>query len=277
MVVVTPHLHLETSSIELGVGLSGHLLVICQCQIAVYSMLCHRSVVQIHHNSQWCVWCIGISLVAVLTLAIVPHLNHEWPGQKSMIHLMEVFLANTIDAHHPGYSCDGVIIWFAVWRKAIKLMASCCHFSVIQWEVAWSHPHFACSVIDMIDPIFIIGWAFPMDDVTAFHVIHYEPPHQCVAIVPQFESEPHLMPSLNAIFYHVIHLLHNHPAAVSRFQHHTILFHHSTVSLYTKFPDAPPSLGALAAKLPYLSLFFSYQSFLSQQRQSMVSLSHTRR
>ena len=101
-----------------------------------------------------------------------------------MIHETESFLANNFDAHSPGCFFDGVVVWFAVWQKATKVMDLRCLFSVVLGNIALSYPHFVCSVIDMICSIYIADPALPEDNVETFHVVHCEPPHICVAVVP---------------------------------------------------------------------------------------------
>jgi hypothetical protein len=63
---------------------------------------------------------------------------------------MELFLPNDFDAHSLGCFCDGVIVWFAIWPKATKVVDSYCLFSVFPGDIALSYPHFVCSVIDMV-------------------------------------------------------------------------------------------------------------------------------
>jgi hypothetical protein len=70
-----------------------------------------------------------------------------------VIHATELFLANNFDAHFPGCFFDGVVVWFAVRPKTTKAMEMGCLFSVVPGDVAFSYPHFVCSVINMIRSI----------------------------------------------------------------------------------------------------------------------------
>jgi hypothetical protein len=84
------------------------------------------------------------------------HSKYESPGQNLVIIAMELFFANNFDSHSPGCFFDGVIVWFAVRWKAMKVMDSQCLFSDNPWDVTFSYPHFVSSVIDMIHSTCIV-------------------------------------------------------------------------------------------------------------------------
>jgi len=148
---------------------------------------------------------------------VLPHLKHIYPAKHLKIHVTEVFLANKFDPHSPGYFFDSVVIWFAVWPKATKLTDLCYHFSVVWCGITLSSADFICLVIDMIHSVYISDPALPKNDIECLHVIQCKPPRICVAVIPQFEFQAHLLPSLNAVFFLVIHCLHDYPASISHF------------------------------------------------------------
>lgn len=157
-------------------------------------------------------------ILRLLWLGLVPpHLKHIYPTIHSKIHATEVFLANKFNCRSPGYFFNGVVVLFAVWPKATKLNDLCYHYSVVWWGITLSYPDFICSVIDMIRSINISHPVLPKNIVESYHDIHCAPPHICVAVVPQFEFQSHLLPSLNAVFFLVIHCLYNYPASISHF------------------------------------------------------------
>jgi hypothetical protein len=82
-----------------------------------------------------------------------------------MAHATEMFLVNKFDIHGEGCFFDGIVVWFAVWLKATKVVNSCSLFSVFPWDVALGYPYFICSVIDMVRSIYIAHPALPEDHV----------------------------------------------------------------------------------------------------------------
>lgn len=87
----------------------------------------------------------------------------------------------------------------------MKVIDLTCLLTFVSGAVGLNNPHLVHWVINMVSRMDIVGPALPTDDVETFHVVHSEPPHICIVVLLIFEFQAHLLLSLNAVIYLVIH------------------------------------------------------------------------